>query len=87
MDSAYKSEVLHKVVFSVGFFVCLNITHEPLSRFASHFDCGICPLLHRLVLSVELGTVHNGNGKVDPALKFKGSTAARVLAWFNKLKF
>ena len=28
-------------------------------------------LLHRLVLSIELGTVQTGTGKVDPARKFK----------------
>ena len=39
-------------------------------------------LLHRLVLSIELGTVQTGNGKADPAQKFKCTTAARV-----KLKY
>ena len=34
-------------------------------------------LLHRLVLSIELGTVQTGTGKVDPARKFKCTTAAR----------
>ena len=32
-------------------------------------------LLHRLVLSIELGTVQTGNGNVDPARKFKCTTA------------
>ena len=39
-------------------------------------------LLHRLVLSIELGTVQTGKGKVVPAQKFKCTTAARV-----KLKY
>ena len=30
---------------------------------------------HRLVLSIELGTVQTGTGKIDPALKFKCTTA------------
>ena len=34
-------------------------------------------LLHRLVLSIELGTVQTGAGKVDPARKFKCTTADR----------
>ena len=34
-------------------------------------------LLHRLVLSIVLGTVQGGTGKVDPARKFKCTTAAR----------
>ena len=34
-------------------------------------------LLHLLVLSIELGTVQIGTGKVDPARKFKCTTAAR----------
>ena len=34
-------------------------------------------LLHRLVLSIELGTVQTGTGKVDPARKCKCTTAAR----------
>ena len=33
-------------------------------------------LLHRLVLSIELGTVHTGTAKVDPAGKLKYTTAA-----------
>ena len=33
--------------------------------------------MHRLVLSIELGTVQAGTGKVDPARKFKCTTAAR----------
>ena len=33
--------------------------------------------MHRLVLSIELGTVQTGTGKVDPAWKFKYTTAAR----------
>ena len=36
-------------------------------------------LLHRLVLSIELGTLQTGIGKVDPARKFKCTTAARVM--------
>ena len=32
-------------------------------------------LLHRLVLFLELGTVQTGTGKIDPALKFKCTTA------------
>ena len=36
-------------------------------------------LLHRLVLSIELGTVQTGNGKVDPRLR---NSNARV-----KLKY
>ena len=39
-------------------------------------------LLHRLVLSIELGTVQTGTGKVDPAWKFKCTTAARVMFAF-----
>ena len=35
-------------------------------------------LLHRLVLSLELGTVQTGTGKVNPARKFKCTTADRV---------
>ena len=34
-------------------------------------------LLHRLVLSIELGTVQTETVKVDPARKFKCTTAAR----------
>ena len=34
-------------------------------------------LLHWLILSIELGTVQTGTGKVDPARKFKCTTAAR----------
>ena len=33
--------------------------------------------LHRLVLSIELGTVKPGTAKVDPARKPKRTTAAR----------
>ena len=33
--------------------------------------------MYRLVLSIELGTVQTGTGKVDPARKFKCITAAR----------
>ena len=33
--------------------------------------------MHRLALSIELGTVQSGTGKVDPARKFKFTTAAR----------
>ena len=36
-------------------------------------------LLHRLVLLILLGTVQTGMGKVDPARKFKCTTAAREL--------
>ena len=36
-------------------------------------------LLHQLVLSIELGTVQTGIGKIDPARKFKCTTAARVM--------
>ena len=36
-------------------------------------------LLHRVVLSIELGTVQTGIGKVDPARKFKCTMAAREL--------
>jgi len=32
--------------------------------------------MHQLVLSIELGTVQTGNGKVDSAQKFKYTTAA-----------
>jgi len=35
-------------------------------------------LLHRLVLSIELGTVQTVTEKVDPAQKFKCTTAARA---------
>ena len=38
-------------------------------------------LLHRLVLSIELGTVQTGTGKVDPTRKFKCTTAARVISY------
>ena len=34
-------------------------------------------LLHQLVLSIELGIVQTGTGKVDPARKFKCTKAAR----------
>jgi len=37
----------------------------------------VSTLLHRLVLSINLGTVHTGTGQVDPARKFKCTTAAR----------
>jgi len=37
-------------------------------------------LLHRLVLSIELGTVQTGTGKVEPAWKFKCITAARAVS-------
>ena len=43
-------------------------------------------LLHRLVLSIELDTVQTGTGKVDPARKFKCTTAARKLASLSALK-
>jgi len=33
--------------------------------------------LHWLVLSIEVGTVQTGTEKVDPARKFKCTTAAR----------
>ena len=33
--------------------------------------------MHRLVLSIELGTVQTGTGKVDQAWKFKYTTAVR----------
>ena len=33
--------------------------------------------LHGPVLSIELGTVQTGTGKVDPAQKFKCTRAAR----------
>ena len=36
-------------------------------------------LLHRLVQFIELGTVQTGTGKVDPARKFKFTTAGLVL--------
>ena len=48
----------------------VNSTYEAESLTAS-------TLFHRLVLSIELGTVKTGIGKVDPALKFKCTTAAR----------
>ena len=35
-------------------------------------------MLYRLVLSIELGTVQTWTGRVDPAWKFKYTTAARV---------
>ena len=37
----------------------------------------VSTLLHRLVLSIELGTVQTGTGKIDPARIFKCTTAAR----------
>ena len=40
-------------------------------------------LLHRLVLSIELGTVQTGTGKVDTARKFKCTTAARAKLEIN----
>ena len=40
-------------------------------------------LLHRLVLSIELGIVQTGTGKVDPARKFKCPTSARLYSLFN----
>ena len=36
-------------------------------------------LLHLLVLSIELGRVQTGTRKVDPARKFKCTTAAHVV--------
>ena len=33
---------------------------------------------HRLALSIELGTAQTGTGKVDTAMKFKCTTAARA---------
>jgi len=53
--------------------------YKPLSLTAS-------TLLHRLVMSIELGAVQTGTGKVDPARKFKCTTAARVYS-FNSLFF
>jgi len=44
-------------------------------------------LLHQLCLSIELGTVQTGTGKVDPARKFKCTTAARgIYKYQNKQK-
>ena len=36
-------------------------------------------LLHRLFLSIELITVQTGTAKVDPARKFKCTTAALIV--------
>ena len=36
-------------------------------------------MLHRLVLFIELGTVQTGSRKIDPARKFKCTTAALVI--------
>ena len=41
-------------------------------------------LLHRLVLSIELGTVQTATGKVDPARKFKFTTGAAVCDLLKK---
>ena len=38
-------------------------------------------LLHRLVLSIELGTVQTRTGKVDPTRKFKCTKAALVISY------
>ena len=43
-------------------------------------------MLHRLVLSTELGTVQTGTGKVDPARKFICSAAARDIYLSKKNK-
>ena len=42
--------------------------------------------LHRLVLSIVLGAVQTGTGKVDPARKFKCNTAAREPLFWNWFK-
>ena len=47
------------------------------SKFILYEALTASTLLHRLVLSIELGTVQTGTGKVDPARKFKCTTAAR----------
>jgi len=44
-------------------------------------------LLHRLILSIELGTVQTGTGKVDPARKFKCTTAARDMSKLRVNRF
>ena len=43
-------------------------------------------LLHRLVLSIELGTEQTETEKFDPARKFKCTTAARETCTFYYLK-
>ena len=53
----------------------------PFSK--SKFNIKSLTLLQRLVLSIELGTVQTGTGKVDPARKFKCTTAAREV-WEKK---
>ena len=35
--------------------------------------------MHRLVLTLKLGTVQTGTGKVDPARKLKCTTATRAM--------
>ena len=72
--------------------VCINIyTHfYPFSK--SKFNpyeaqsLTASTLLHRLVLSIELGTVQTGTRKVDPAWKFKCTTTGCDLMGEEKEK-
>ena len=78
------------------FLLC--ISHAPLPRLVKvNWTFKKSTLLHRLVLSIELGIVQTG--KVDPARKFKcTTTAARAqndtriflyhfwILWFNRFK-
>jgi len=74
MDSAYKSARV-QICFSLNFKrrpfnkIKFNL-YEALNLTASTW-------LHRLVLSIELGTEQTRTGKVDPARKFKCTPAAR----------
>jgi len=67
--------------------ICLSISVTHLCPFSkSKFNLyealslTTSTLLHRLVLSIKLSTVQTRIGKVDPARKFKCTTAARNFA-------
>ena len=68
-------------------YICLSISVTHLCPFSkSKFNLyealslTTSTLLHRLVLSIKLSTVQTRIGKVDPARKFKCTTAARNFA-------
>jgi len=72
---------LPNILFFLFYFGLTHLCPFSKSKFNLYkaLSLTVSTMLLWLVLSIELGTVQTGTGKVDPARKFKCTTAARGL--------
>ena len=87
-----ETQFIWMIKFSLSLFSIKCSTSAPLVKPIWSISLTASTLLHQLVLSIELGTVQTGTGKVDPARKFKYTTAARrsiifVLCFSNSSQY